>query len=135
MESIYINHLAVFVATIADFLIGGLWYSPLLFAAPWMKANGFTEDSLKKGQPAVIFGSTFVLSLVITYNLAFFLGDAQTDWVWGLTAGLLAGLGWAATSMAIIAFFERRPWTYMLIHAGYLAFSFAVKGLIIGVWR
>jgi len=135
METLYINHLAVFAAAVSDFAVGALWFSPLLFYKPWMKANGFTEASLKKGNPAVIFGMTFVLSLVISYNLAFFLGDAKTDAVWGLTAGVLAGLGWAATGLGIVALFERRPPTYILIHAGYLTLAFALKGLIIGAWR
>jgi len=134
MESIYINHLAVIVATVADFMIGGVWYSAL-FTKPWMKANGFTESDLNKGKPAVIFGVSFLFSLIITYNLAFFLGDANTDWVWGLTAGLLAGVGWAAMGMGIIAMFERRPPAYLLIHAGYLTVSFAMKGFVLGIWR
>lgn len=135
MESLYINHVAVIVAAISDFAVGALWFSPLLFYKSWMKANGFTQESLKKGHPAVIFGWTFVLSLVISYNLAFFLGDAKTDAVWGLTAGVLAGLGWAATGLGIVALFERRPPAYILIHAGYLTVAFAVKGFIIGAWR
>jgi len=135
MESIHINHLAVFAGAIAAFVIGGLWYSPLLFGKPWMKVNGFTPKDLEGGNPALIFGPALVLCLIISYNLAFFLGDDQTTWSWGLTAGILAGLGWSATGLSVIALFERRPPSYMLIHAGYLTLHFAVNGLIIGAWR
>ena len=31
-----LNYLAVLVAGIVIFMIGGLWYSPVLFAKPWM---------------------------------------------------------------------------------------------------
>ena len=100
-----INHLAVIVAAVSSFLVGGLWYSPVLFCKPWMKASGITEADLEQGNPAVIFGTAFVLSLIIAYNLAFFLNDPGTTWSWGLIAGVLAGLGWSATGLGIIALF------------------------------
>lgn len=135
MQDIYINHMAVIVGAFSAFMVGGLWYSPLMFYKPWMKANGFSEADVNKGNPAVIFGVAFVLSVIISYNLAFFLGDANTTWSWGLTAGILAGLGWSATGLGIIALFERRPPSYSLIHAGYLTLHFGLNGLILGAWR
>jgi hypothetical protein len=46
-----------------------------------------------------------------------------------------AGLGWAAFGLSVVALFERRPLSYHLINGGYLALSFAVMGLILGLWR
>ena len=135
MENLYINHLAVFAAALSDFIIGALWFSPLLFYKQWMSVNNFTEDYLKKGNPGIIYGLTFILALIISYNLAFFLGDAKTDAIWGLTAGLLAGLGWAAMAFTIISLFERRSLKYILINCGYIVTAFVLKGLIIGAWR
>jgi len=135
MENIYINHWAVIVAAISDFAIGALWYSPLMFVKPWMKVNGFTEESMKNQKPAVTFSLALLFSLVISYNLAFFLGDANTDAVWGLTAGLLAGFGFAAMAFIIIGLFEMRSFKYMLINTGYIIVAFALKGFIIGAWR
>ena len=83
----------------------------------------------------LIFGLTFLFSLIISYNLAFFLGDAQTDAWWGLAAGVLAGLGWAAMGFCIIGLFERRSARYLLINSGYLVVAFALKGFILGIWR
>ena len=134
MGSMMINHLAVIAATLSDFLVGALWYSPLLFYKSWMTANGFSDESLKKGNAGVIYGLTLVLVLIISYNLAIFLGDAKTDAVWGLTAGFLAGV-WAAAGFAIIGLFERRTVVYILINTGYLLVAFSLKGLIIGAWR
>ena len=135
MENMIINHLAVFAAAISAFVIGGLWYSPALFAKPWMKANGFTEKSLEGANMGKIFGVSFVMTLFMAYNLAFFLGDANTDAMWGLTAGFLAGFGWAAMGLSIVAMFERRPAAYMFINGGYLVVALSVMGLIIGAWR
>lgn len=135
MEDIYINHLAVIVAAISDFAVGALWYSPLLFYKAWMKENNFTEETLKKGNPAVTYSLTFVFALVISYNLAFFLGDANTDVMWGLQAGILAGLGWAAMAFSIVALFEKKSFKYIVINCGYIVVAFALKGFIIGAWR
>ena len=135
MGEMEINHLAVFVAALSDFAVGALWYSPLLFYKSWMKANGFTEEEVAGGNKAVIFSVTFILSLVISYNLAFFLADPETDLLWGLTAGLLAGAGWAAAAFAIVGLFEQRSLRYILINCGYIIVAFALKGLILGAWR
>ncbi len=135
MGETYINHWAVLVAAISDMLVGAIWYSPALFYKAWLKENGFTEEIVKKGNPAVIYGLTFVLSLVISYNLAFFLGDAQTDAMWGVTAGFLAGFGFSLSAFIIVGLFERRSFNYLAINSGYIIKAFVLKGLIIGAWR
>ncbi len=100
-----------------------------------MRANGFTEEDVKKGSPAMIFGVSFVFCLIMAANLAAFLAGPQTTLAWAVTAGILAGLGWAALGLGVIALFERRPWSYILINGGYLTVSFGVMGLILGLWR
>jgi len=129
-----INHLAVIAAAISDFIVGALWFSPLLFYKAWLKENSLTEEILKKGNPAVTYSLTFILALIISYNLAFFLGEPGTTTVWGLTAGFLAGV-WAAAGFSIIALFEKKSLKYILIDCGYLLVAFALKGLILGAWR
>ena len=46
----------------------------------------------------------------MAYNMAAFLGDAETGWQWGLTAGFLTGFGWAAAIFTVIALFEQKSW-------------------------
>ena len=43
-----INYLAFLVSAVIFFIIGGLWYSPLMFANPWIKAMGFSDEKLKE---------------------------------------------------------------------------------------
>jgi len=129
-----INWLAVFVSALSTFLIGGLWYSPVLFARPWMALNGFTEEDLRKANMAKIFGGSFVLSLIIATNLAFFLGKEATL-AFGVAAGIAAGLGWVTMSMAIIYLFERRPMKLLLINGGYNVVAYGVMGAILGAWH
>ena len=128
-----LNWWAVLVAALSAFVIGGLWYSGVLFEGAWKRANGFGDD-LPKASPKV-FLITFILSLVMAFNLAMFLNDATTTAAWGATAGFLAGFGWAAMGIAIVALFERRSWTYIAINGGYLTVALTVMGAILGAWR
>ena len=134
MDQMQINHWAVLVAALSDFVVGALWYSPLMFYRGWMSANHFTEADIKKGNPGRIYGLTLLFALVISYNLAFFLAEPQTTASWGLTAGALAGL-WAVMGLWTIGQFERRSLSYLMINGGYLLVAFALKGLILGAWR
>ena len=128
-----VNWLAVVAAAISMFVIGGLWYSPMLFDKPWQRAAGLSADDVKRGNPALIFGVAFVLSLLMAANLAFFV--AGVDFGMTVLYSVAAGLGWAAFGLAVVALFERRPLAYFLINGGYLTVSFAAMGLILGLLR
>jgi len=134
MDLTQINYLAVLVAAVSCFIIGGLWYSPVMFANLWMKEANITEESIKQANMSKIFGLSFILTLIISFNLAAFLGP-DAGLVWGITAGALAGIGWVAASFGIIYLFERKSLKLFLINAGYLAVAFIVAGGIIGAWQ
>jgi hypothetical protein len=84
--------------------------------------------------PAKVFGLTFVLAYLSSYNLAFMLGTPDTTWKWGVAAGLLAAI-WAIAMYVIISLFEQRSMKHMLINCGYIAVYFAACGFVIGIWR
>ncbi|MEK7854711.1 MAG: DUF1761 domain-containing protein, partial [Acidobacteriota bacterium] len=71
MENFYINHIAVFVCAAMSLVIGGLWWSPLLFAKAWQRETGLSDEQLKQMSPLKTFGLTFVLAYLSAYNLAF----------------------------------------------------------------
>lgn len=129
-----INWLAVLVAAISSFAVGGIWYSPALFGKTWMKASQLTEDQIKQGNKGKIFGFTFVFSLLMSANLAMFLNDAKTDLAWGVSAGVLAGI-WTFCAIAIHSLFELKSWAFILINGGYSLVSLALMGAILGAWR
>lgn len=129
-----INHLAVISASVLILLLGALWYSPVLFYKAWLDQNTFTEEDLKNQNSAKIYGITFVLAILMCYNLAFFLADPSTDLVWGVTSGFLTGF-WAAGIFTVIALFEQKTWKYVLINGGFVLVYFSLVGLILGAWR
>ena len=134
MDLSSLNYLAVVVAALSSFLTGSLWYSRLLFGKAWMKENGFTQESTQKGNMAVIFLGAFILSLIIAFNLAAFIGP-EGDLMFGMFAGFAAGAGWVAAAFGIIFLFEQKTLRLFLIHAGYFIVTFTIMGAILGVWH
>lgn len=134
MDMSNINWLAVLVAGISAFVIGGIWYSPGLFGKAWMKQNSLTEDDIKRSNKGRTFGWSFILILIMSVNLAMFLADPKTDFVWGMAAGFLAGI-WVFCGIAVTSMFELRSWKYVFINGGYQIVALTIMGGIIGVWR
>ena len=134
MENVTINHFAVIAAAFSMFVIGGLWYSPVLFGKMWLKAIGKDESFLQTGNKLKIFGGSFILALISAYTLAGFVSGYE-DWSWGLIGALLVGFGWLATAFGIVYLFERKSFVHFAVNAGYLIISYIVMGLIIGFWK
>jgi hypothetical protein len=135
MENVTINHLAVFVCALAILALGALWYSPLLFQRGWLRETGLSEEQIAKSNPLKTYGLAFVFALIMSYNLAFFLGDGNATPAWGATAGFLAGFGWSTLIFAVIALFEQRSWRYILINGGFITVYFTLIGFILGLWQ
>jgi hypothetical protein len=125
------NIWAVLLAAVSSFLLGGLWYSPVLFGPLWNAENGGQPPP---GHPAKVFGVSFVLSLVAATAFAIWLGPAPslTD---ALKSGALAGFGFVAASFGINYQFAQRSTRLWLIDGGYHAVQFLLFGLILGLWH
>jgi hypothetical protein len=129
-----LNLWAILAAAVSAFVLGGLWYSPLLFVGAWKRANGFDLSEAPRPEPKVFIVS-FVLSLVMAVNLAMFLNTPATTLAFGAAAGFAAGFGWVAMGLGIVSLFERRPFSYVLINGGYLTVALTLMGAILGGWR
>lgn len=128
-----INWLAVITAALRSFLLGGLWYG-VLFGNVWLKAAGLTKEKAMAGNKPLMFGGTFVLSLIAAATFAMFLGP-NVNATTGALYGLCAGLCWVAASYGISYLFEMRPLSLWLINGGYHTLQFTLIGLILGAWH
>jgi hypothetical protein len=128
----HINWLAVIVAAVAPFLIGSLWYGPVL-GKTWMRLTGITKETPGQNPMALTMGVTAVLNLIIATSLALFIGGGNLQF--GLFAGLAAGLTFVAMALGVIYLFESRPFKLWLLNAGYQVIVFTVMGTIIGAWH
>ncbi|MEO6668860.1 MAG: DUF1761 domain-containing protein [Ferruginibacter sp.] len=129
---IHLNWLAILVAAVSTFLIGGIWYA--LFEKQWMAANNFTKEYLQQRNLPLVFGLSLLFSFIMSFNLAMFIG-AKANISFGMIAGFLTGFGWVFLSIAIISLFEKRSIKYVLINGGYMIVAFTVMGTILGAWH
>ncbi len=134
MNPSLINWPAVLVAALSAFAVGGIWYSPALFANAWMQDSKLSMDEIKASSKGRTFGFTAFFSLLMAVNLAMFLAEPKTDVTWGATAGFLAGI-WTFCAIAIHSLFELKSWRHIFINGGYSVVSLTLMGAIIGWWR
>jgi hypothetical protein len=128
-----INIWAVLVAALSAFLLGGLWYSPLLFGGVWQRESGLSYQQ-KKPHNAKVFIMAFILSFIAALAMALLL-QRKPGLFMALHTGLLAGLCWVSTSFGINYLFAGRSFKFFLIDAGYHTLQFTLYGLILGLWR
>ena len=129
-----VNWIAVVLCGVSSLVLGGVWYSPMLFARPWQHAAGLSDEQAKSGNMAVIFGLTFVLSLIAAAVFALFLGKGMSLGA-ATAAGFSAGLCWIGASFGINYLFERKSLNLWLINAGYHTLQFTLFGLILGAMQ
>src|SRR5688500_3134637 len=94
-----VNWLAVVLAAVSAFVLGGIWYGPL-FKSTWCREAGIDLDA-KPRHPAGVFGGAFVLSLVAAWALAAIIGRSDPSLLFAVHVGLLTGLCFVATSFGI----------------------------------
>jgi len=128
-----INILAVLVAAVSSFVVGGLWYSNSLFGVVWRREAG----DLRKpgdGHPIKIFGLSFVFALASAIAYALLI-PAPASALNAAGQGILVGAAIVGGSFGVNYQFANRSTLLWLIDAGYHTVQFALYGLIIGIWR
>jgi Protein of unknown function (DUF1761) len=138
-----VNYLAVLVAAIVIFGLGGLWYSPILFAKKWIALQGRTEEQERAQAAAanmpLMYISAFVCSLIIAGVLAHVMAHMASampiNGLHGATFGFMAWLGFAAPTSYATAMFSFKSRQLWLIDTAYNLVSFLLAGIILGAWR
>ncbi len=132
MNNFEISWLAVILASLAAFAIGGIWYGPV-FGRSWARVIDVPGTELKNRNMPVVFTMSFLLSFIAAVTLEMFIGPDVTIG-FGSFAGLLAGAGWIATFTGIQYLFEKRSLAHFAINAGYSVVTLTVMGAILAVW-
>jgi len=134
-----INYPAVVVSAIAYWILGALWYSPLLFARPFIALMRWTPEQVAAAQAAggaKQIGVALLTSLLLAYVLAHFVKftGAETAGT-GVQTGFLLWLGFVATTNLETVMFESRPFGLYLINNGYHLVGMLGMGALLAVWK
>jgi len=151
-------------AAVVPTITGFIWYHPKVLGNAWMQATGLTEEKMKGANMAVVFGVSFVLSLmlsvilqtVVIHQTHFYsalmnqMGDPEVKALFdmlmerfgtefrtfkhGALHGVIAGLFIVLPVLGTNALFERKGWKYILINVGYWTLTLALMGGIICQW-
>src|SRR2546428_5325892 len=78
---VHVNYVAVLVAAVAVFVLGWLWYSPLLFYKPWMRLRGMDPVAAMAGakMPAGKLLLELLRCLVLAYVIPRFVARLQVS--------------------------------------------------------
>jgi surface polysaccharide O-acyltransferase-like enzyme len=141
MHFLGVNLWAVGVCALATMVVGFLWYSPVLFANPWMVLMGYDpNDKAKIAEMQKSAGPSYAMSLVASLLAAFVLGKliavaGSTTAVDGLKIGLVVWLGFVTTVQLTNALFSHQRNKLYLINTGYQLVCYVAMGAILGAWR
>jgi Protein of unknown function (DUF1761) len=133
VQDVDLNWIAVAVAAVWPMVLGALWYSPVLFADPWIRAVGRTREQLAGAQLGYVISA--VGALIMSYAMARIVRWAEVDDLWnGALVGLLVWVGFVATVLAGTTYFGGRPRSLWVINAGYYLVAMIGVGAIHGAW-
>src|SRR5690349_835084 len=126
-----INYLAVLVAGIIIFLLGGLWYSPVLFAKRWTALQGMSEEEMRAAAKAGGAGNyvqVFLCGLVISYVLSVIIGHFGNHPLDALRGAEIGALVWiiAAAASYGTALFSFKPKALWAIDTGFNLVSMVI---------
>ena len=159
------NFLAILVAAAVPMIMGFIWYHPSVLGTAWMRESGMTEEKMKNGNMAVIFGVSFLLSLVLAFFTQFLSihqlgalqligGDPTAEGILptfnafmedygnnfrtfkhGALHGVIAGLTIVFPVMATNGLFERKSWKLIFINVGYWTITLAIMNALVCGWQ
>ncbi len=130
------NILAILVAALSGFLIGGLWYGPL-FGKIWQREAGVSQEAMGETSPLKLFGLTFlfsVLSAVFLGHLLASTGVTKPHVMMMISIGI--AVGFIIPAFGTNYLFGRKSGTLFAIDAGYWIVFYAAMGgvfVVLGV--
>jgi hypothetical protein len=117
-------------------ILGAAWYSPALFAKPWMEMLGIQKTEGRKPGMLLAMTASLLCDLVISFMLAhLILWAGATSFGWGAMIGIIAWIGFIAATTLPQSMYEGRPFKLFAINSGYWLIGLAVVGGMLGVWH
>jgi hypothetical protein len=133
------NYVAILITGIAGFLIGALWYSPVLFGHQWMKLTGMTEKKMKamkkNSNMGLIMLVGFLATLLTAFILANFIGFLGTGGPYrGLEIGFWVWLGFVFPVQLGMVLWEGKSVSLLALNTSHQLVMLIVMGAMLGAW-
>ena len=157
------NVFIFFAAALVPMVTGFIWYNPKVMGTVWMNASGMTEEKMKGANMGLIFGLSYVLSLLLAFGLsgivihqfgvfslvggdaalfssgtaAAFMGEYGEHFrtfKHGVLHGVIAGIAIALPILGTNALFERKGFKYIAVNVGYWIITMGLMGGVLCQW-
>ena len=136
MHHLHFNHVAILVSALLLWFLGAIWYSPVLFAKPWMALLNIRKDHPNKKTLVPGMISSFIGDLLVAFVLAHIVNWAgATTFGWGAFIGAIIWLGFIAAPAFPQGIYENRPFKLFAINSGYWLVGLIGVGGLLAVWR
>ncbi|HKF47490.1 MAG TPA: DUF1761 domain-containing protein [Terracidiphilus sp.] len=130
-----INYWAVLVSAVILWLLGALWYSPVLFGKHWAaiigRPMGEKPKGVVRGMIASFVGDLF-LAFVFAHIILWSHARPTFD---GIHIGILLWVGFVAAPLYPQSIYEGRPVKYFLINSVYWLAGFLIMGALFTNWH
>lgn len=131
MNSFDVNWVAIVAAAAMGFVVGGIWYGPIM-GKKWMGAVGLSEDDIKQGNMGKIYGGAFAFSLLASWTLAHTFATYMTELSFSvkvLTAFGVA-IGFIIPAIGTNYLFSQKSKSLFFIDSGYWLLFYTAMGTV-----
>jgi hypothetical protein len=134
-----LNWLAVIVAGIIYYALGAIWYAPPVLGRTWQKSIGWDPNTPAPGMSPMNIAIPlvgYIIAAAATGMLAAATGSVDVSG--GIVLGLVIGVGYALTLMAVTAAFDPQkpaPWTWFAVAGGYHFVGLLIAAVVVSAWQ
>ena len=131
MDLLDVNWIAVIAAAAMGFVVGGIWYGPVM-GKKWMGAVGLTEEEVAEGNMPAIFGGAFGFSLLASWTLAhtFATYAAELSFEVKVLTAFGIALGFIVPAIGTNYLFSQKTKSLFFIDASYWLIFYTVMGTV-----
>ena len=125
-----LSWLTILVAAIMGFVVGGIWYGPIM-GQRWLAAVGLMEQDVHNGSMVTVYVCAFVLSVIASAVLAWVLNAfAGLDEVGRVLVALCITAGFIVPAIGTNYLFSQKSRALFLIDAMYWVLFYLAMGTV-----
>lgn len=126
-----VDWLAVVAAAATGFIVGGIWYGPVM-GKKWLGAVGLSEEDIKQGNMKLIYGGAFAFSLLASWTLAHTFVSYMQDLSFAVKVMTAFGvaLGFIVPAIGTNYLFSQKSKALFFIDAGYWILFYSAMGTV-----